>query len=104
MGKNDKGWKSDFLWLLSAKSMEKINSEHFSRYPVTKRIVSECLERQRKYTDERGVVDGAAVLRNCRRAQERERYVVGGHKTHRCGDGGKPSGVRKGKNLPWPML
>jgi hypothetical protein len=65
MGENDKGWKSDFLWLLSEKGMEKINSEHFSRYPVTERSVSECLERQRKYTDERGIVDGAAVLRNC---------------------------------------
>jgi hypothetical protein len=65
MGENDKGWKSNFLWLLSAKGMEKINSEHFSRYPVTERTTSECLERQRKYTDERGVVDGVAVLRNC---------------------------------------
>ena len=65
MGENDKGWKSDFLWLLSAKGMEKINSEHFSRYPASEKTVAECLERQRKYTDERGVVDGAAVLRNC---------------------------------------
>jgi DNA-binding Lrp family transcriptional regulator len=65
MGDNDKRWKSDFLWLLSAKGMEKINSEHFSRYPVNERTISECLERQRKYTDERGVVDGAAILKNC---------------------------------------
>jgi hypothetical protein len=65
MGENDKGWKSDFLWLLSAKGMEKISSEHFSRYPASEKTVAECLERQRKYTDERGVVDGAAILRNC---------------------------------------
>jgi hypothetical protein len=65
MGENDKGWQSDFLWFLSAKGMEKINSEHFSRYPASEKTVAECLERQRKYADERGVVDGAAVLRNC---------------------------------------
>ncbi|MDR1510429.1 MAG: helix-turn-helix domain-containing protein [Synergistaceae bacterium] len=32
MGENDKGWKANFLWLLSAKGMEMVNSEHFSRY------------------------------------------------------------------------
>jgi hypothetical protein len=65
MGENDKGWKANFYWLLSAKGMEKINSEHFSRYPNTGGAIADDLERQRKYADERGVVDGMAALRGC---------------------------------------
>jgi hypothetical protein len=29
MGENDKGWRANFFWLLSAKGMEMVNSEHF---------------------------------------------------------------------------
>jgi hypothetical protein len=65
MGENGKGWRADFHWLISEKGMEKINSEHFSRYPVAEKTTAGCLERQRKYTDGRGVVDGMAALRGC---------------------------------------
>jgi hypothetical protein len=65
MGENPNNWRADFDWLIGEKGMQKILEGGFGRSTaVAERDREEAnWALQRKYTDEHGVVDARALLR-----------------------------------------
>ena len=68
MGNNPSNWKATFDWLLSEDGMRKVIEGTFSQASRSCQEFSseELREWQRKYTDERGIVDAKALLRDWR--------------------------------------
>jgi hypothetical protein len=64
MGRNAKGWRADFDWLIGENGMRKILEGRFQRSSSDCCSSDASYARQEKYTDERGVVDLGAILRD----------------------------------------
>ena len=67
MGNNPNNWKATFDWLIGEVGMQKVIEGSFTqeqRYQGYSR--EELREWQKKYTDERGIVDAKALLRDWR--------------------------------------
>jgi predicted transcriptional regulator len=73
MGDNPSNWRADFDWLLSEKGMQKILEGGFARTVAPKfgEGTKSGWELQKKYTDERGRIDGRAILREIQASQAR---------------------------------
>jgi hypothetical protein len=66
MGKNASNWRADFDWLISEDGMQKVIEGGFTQAPRIKHSSEEFREWQKRYTDERGIVDARALLRDWR--------------------------------------
>ena len=68
MGHNPNNWKATFDWLISEEGMRKVIEGSFTQTPRTAKDYSpeELLEWQRRFTDERGVIDAKAFIRDWR--------------------------------------
>jgi hypothetical protein len=66
MGNNPNGWKAAFDWLTGEDGMRKVIEGAFTQAPRREQSHEEMLEWQRRYTDERGIVDAKALLRDWR--------------------------------------
>ncbi|MDR1482126.1 MAG: hypothetical protein LBI74_05810 [Synergistaceae bacterium] len=64
MGNNPNGWKATFDWLIGEDGMRKVIEGSFKRRPEHSQ--EELREWQKRYTDERGVIDAKALLRDWR--------------------------------------
>lgn len=73
MGNNPNGWRATFDWLISESGMRKVLEGCFTQAQRTEYSPGELLEWQRKYTDERGVIDAKALLRDWRASTGRGR-------------------------------
>jgi hypothetical protein len=67
MGKNPNNWRANFDWLTGESGMRKVVEGNFTKIPGSGFTDGEKRALQRKYTDERGRVDGEALLREWRR-------------------------------------
>jgi hypothetical protein len=67
MGKNPSEWRANFDWLTGESGMRKVAEGNFTKIPGSGFTDGEKRALQRKYTDERGRVDGEALLREWRR-------------------------------------
>jgi hypothetical protein len=66
MGRNPNNWKATFDWLIGEGGMQKVIEGGFIKAPHPEHSCEELRELQRKYTDERGIVDAKALLRDWR--------------------------------------
>jgi hypothetical protein len=66
MGRNPSNWKATFDWLIGEGGMQKVIEGGFKRAPHTEHSREDLRELQRKYTNERGIVDAKALLRDWR--------------------------------------
>jgi hypothetical protein len=66
MGQNPSNWKATFDWLMGEDGMQKVIEGSFMKAPRPEPSPEELREWQRRYTDERGVVDAKALLRDWR--------------------------------------
>ena len=66
MGNNPNGWKANFDWLTGEDGMRKVVEGAFTQAPRREQSHEEMMEWQRRYTDERGIVDAKALLRDWR--------------------------------------
>jgi hypothetical protein len=66
MGQNPNNWKATFDWLIGESGMQKIIEGGFMKAPRPEYSREELRELQRKYTNERGIVDAKALLRDWR--------------------------------------
>lgn len=66
MGNNPKGWRATFDWLISENGMRKVLEGGFTQIQHSGYSPGELREWQRRYTDERGIVDAKALLRDWR--------------------------------------
>ena len=66
MGNNPNGWKANFDWLTGEDGMRKVVEGAFTQAPRREQSREEMIEWQRRYTDERGIVDAKALLRDWR--------------------------------------
>ena len=75
MGRNPNNWKATFDWLISENGMRKVIEGNFTQasHPSQEYSPEELREWQRKYTDERGIVDAKALLRDWREKTARSR-------------------------------
>lgn len=73
MGDNPKGWRATFDWLISENGMSKVIEGGFTQAQHSGYSAEELREWQRRYTDERGIVDAKALLRDWRARTERKR-------------------------------
>jgi hypothetical protein len=62
MGRNPNGWKATFDWLIGESGMQKILEGGFMVSRKTEYSPEDLRELQRKYNDERGIVDAKALL------------------------------------------
>jgi hypothetical protein len=67
MGRNPNNWKATFDWLIGEDGMRKVIEGSFTQAPRSEYSPEELREWQRKYTNERGIVDAKALLRDWRR-------------------------------------
>jgi len=74
-GRNPNNWKATFDWLTGEDGMRKVIEGSFSQAPRSCQGYSseELRELQKKYTDERGIVDAKALLRDWRERQRPSR-------------------------------
>ena len=68
MGRNPNNWKATFDWLTGEDGMRKVIEGSFTQAarPCQEYSHGELREWQRRYTDERGIVDAKALLRDWR--------------------------------------
>jgi hypothetical protein len=66
MGRNPNNWKATFDWLIGESGMQKVIEGGFMKAPHSEYSREDMRELQRKYTDERGIVDAKALLRDWR--------------------------------------
>jgi len=68
MGNNPNNWKATFDWLIGENGMRKVIEGGFAQAPRSCQEYSpeELREWQRRYTDERGIVDAKALLQDWR--------------------------------------
>jgi predicted transcriptional regulator len=66
MGNNPHNWKATFDWLIGETGMQKVIEGGFMKASRPEYSREELLEWQRRYTDERGIVDAKALLRDWR--------------------------------------
>lgn len=66
IGNNPKGWRATFDWLISENGMRKVLEGGFTQAQHSGYSPEELREWQRRYTDERGIVDAKALLRDWR--------------------------------------
>jgi hypothetical protein len=66
MGRNPNGWKATFDWLIGEDGMQKVIEGGFTPPRRAEYSPEDLRELQRKYTDERGIVDARALLRDWR--------------------------------------
>jgi hypothetical protein len=66
MGRNPNGWKATFDWLIGEDGMQKVIEGGFTPPQSAEYSPEDLRELQRKYTDERGIVDARALLRDWR--------------------------------------
>jgi hypothetical protein len=73
MGDNPSHWQASFDWLIGEKGMQKILGGSFARAsaPIFGGGTKAGWELQKKYTDERGRIDGRAILREIQASQAR---------------------------------
>ena len=64
MGRNPNNWTATFDWLIAEDGMRKVIEGSFTQTQRTEYSREELLEWQRKYTDEEGIVDAQALLRD----------------------------------------
>jgi hypothetical protein len=62
MGHNPNGWKATFDWLIGEDGMQKVIEGGFMAPRNPEYSPEDLRELQRKYTDERGIVDAKALL------------------------------------------
>ena len=63
MGKGPRGWKADFVWLIGERGMGKVLGGAFISASTTKGGSERGWEIQKRYTNEEGIVDARALLR-----------------------------------------
>ena len=78
MGNNPNSWKATFDWLINEDGMRKVIEGGFTQAtqiprPSQEYSQEELRELQKKYTDERGIVDAKALLRDWRERQQSTR-------------------------------
>jgi hypothetical protein len=66
MGQNPNNWKATFDWLIGENGMQKVIEGGFMKAPRPEYSREDLRELQRKYTNERGIVDAKALLRDWR--------------------------------------
>ena len=66
MGNNPSNWKATFDWLIGEIGMRKVIEGSFTQAPRSEYSPEELREWQKKYTDESGIVDAKALLRDWR--------------------------------------
>jgi hypothetical protein len=66
MGRNPNNWKATFDWLIGEGGMQKVIEGGFIKVPHSEYSREDLRELQRKYTNERGIVDAKALLRDWR--------------------------------------
>jgi predicted transcriptional regulator len=66
MGNNPHNWKASFDWLIGESGMQKVIEGGFMKASRPEYSREELLEWQKRYTDERGIVDAKALLRDWR--------------------------------------
>jgi hypothetical protein len=66
MGHNSGNWKPTFDWLIAENGMQKIIEGGFIKASQKETQQMELRELQKKYTNERGLVDAKALLREWR--------------------------------------
>ena len=69
MGNNPNNWKATIDWLIGEDGMRKVLEGGFTQAPRRAQTHEEMKEWQRRYTDERGIVDAKALLRDWRASQ-----------------------------------
>ena len=69
MGRNPNNWKATFDWLIGENGIQKVIEGGFTQTskPCQEYSREELREWQKKYTDERGIVDAKAMLRDWRK-------------------------------------
>jgi hypothetical protein len=79
MGRNKDKWRADFDWLIGERGMQKILEGAFLPFQSVAALGEAGTEWQelekleKKYTDERGLVDAKAILREIDAATHRRR-------------------------------
>ncbi|MDR1509766.1 MAG: hypothetical protein LBS53_09010, partial [Synergistaceae bacterium] len=76
MGQNKDKWRADFDWLIGERGMQKILEGAFLPFQngtAFNEAATEARELEKKYTDERGLVDAKAILREIDAAAHRRR-------------------------------
>lgn len=63
MGENPKGWSASFDWLIAGRNMQKVAESVYSKRGSTKGGSESGWELQKRYTNEEGIVDARALLR-----------------------------------------
>jgi hypothetical protein len=66
MGRSPNGWKATFDWLIGEDGMQKVIEGGYMPSRSSEYSPEDLRELQRKYTDERGIVDAKALLRDWR--------------------------------------
>jgi hypothetical protein len=66
LGQNPNNWKATFDWLIGEDGMRKVIEGGFTQASRPEYSREELREWQRRYTDERGIVDAKALLRDWR--------------------------------------
>jgi predicted transcriptional regulator len=66
MGHNPSSWKATFDWLIDENGMQKVVEGGFMKASGTEYSPEELREWQKRYTNERGIVDAKALLRDWR--------------------------------------
>jgi hypothetical protein len=64
MGNNPSGWRAAFDWLVGDVGMQKVIEGCFSRAPKMEHSREDLWEWQQRYTNERGILDAKALLRD----------------------------------------
>jgi predicted transcriptional regulator len=109
MGQNKDNWRADFDWLIGERGMQKILEGGFLPFrsgAALNETADEWLELEKlekKYTDERGLVDGKAILREIDAAAHRRGFFKDAHGAGIGDSRGNPGGTGRPANLPRPL-